>query len=111
MSHVHTAVGLRGELVVAFSHIVNQFAVYGLHEFLHRVDRRGYVFLPLKFLAIIILYYGTGSELASLAHSFIPVLLLCMCGQRPLHTYLCACVESKLTHVHILPNYMTLSIT
>ena len=41
-------------------------------------------------------------------HSFIPV-LLCMCGRRPLPTYLCACAENKLAHVHILPNHVTLS--
>ena len=35
---MHTAVGVRGELVAAFSYIVNQFAVHGLHEFLHRVE-------------------------------------------------------------------------
>ena len=37
VSHEHTAVGLRGELVAAFTYIVNRFAVHGLHEFLHRV--------------------------------------------------------------------------
>ena len=101
---------IEGRIGSGLSYVVNQFTVYGLHEFLHRVDRRGYVFLPLKFLAIIILY-GTGSELASLAHSFIAVLLLCICGRRPLHMYLCTCVESKLANVHILPNHVTLSIT
>ena len=52
----------------------------------------------------IYIYTCTRSERVKRAHSFIPV---CMCGRRPLPTYLCTCADSKLAHVYILPNHVT----
>ena len=51
----------------------------------------------------------TRNELTLLAHPFIPVLLLCMCGRRPLPIDFCTCIEIKLPHVHILLNHVTVN--